>query len=118
VLDPGVVFSKTINSEGSDKKTMGRLIETYNELMPYPVGQRACLKIESGSKLSLFATNSRLYLCLIEGMKAAGVRKILAVTPAELYDLNYGLKANEFIAQFLQDKQARKSADFLGSSPF
>jgi hypothetical protein len=117
VLDQTVVFTKSASLEGAEKDQIDAAIQEYLDSMPYEPGKRAIVHVIKDKVLHIYATNSDIYLALQEALKQSGVKKLTAITPAAVYQIDYGAKPSAVIEQFLEDKEVRRSVDFSTVSP-
>ena len=117
VLDQGIIFKKTISLDNSDKDIIQTAVDKFVESIPFESGQRAFEQLETNNQLELYATNSDLFQAVAEALEQSKVRKIIAVTPSYAYKLSKDTKPTESIAQFLNNREVRKVADFLTSAP-
>ncbi len=85
ILDYSVVFEKNIELDQSGKPDV--LMEGFVAAMPFEPGMRACLAVEAGTNLRLFATNADVYLAVAEALKAANAGTLQAITPIAAYNL-------------------------------
>src|SRR5690242_8972920 len=86
VLDYSVVFEKSIELDKSGKPDI--IMEGFVSAMPFDEGKRACLALQAGSVLRLFATNAELYQTIVTAAEAASTGAIEAITPIAAYDLS------------------------------
>lgn len=117
VLDQGIVFSKTIELNDETKDGIDNIYQEYIAEMPFEPGQRACVRNRTDTKLQLFAVNANLYQAVQEALRLIGVRKVVAISPAEVYNIDYNAKPNSVIDQFLDDKEIRRLLDFSTVGP-
>lgn len=116
VLDYSIVFEKTIKLDQSGQPD--KLLESFVAAMPFASGQRACLGVEAGSELRLFATNAALYETVSEALHAAGVSSVNAVTPIAAYRLSDQERTLSAAAErVLKDTAVEKRANFLDVTP-
>jgi hypothetical protein len=117
VLDQSIVFSKTIQLEDYDKDQLSSLVDNFIAAIPFEEGQRACIQTREEKSLQLYATNADLYKVIQESLHLCNVRKILAITPAAAYSIDYSLKPSEVIDQFLNEKDAGRLYNFASVNP-
>jgi hypothetical protein len=117
VLDQSVVFAKSFPIDGLDKDQIAGLASKFLTAMPFEEGQRACIQYRDDSKLHLFATNADLYSVLQEALRQVGIRKLIAISPAAAYKIDYSAKPLEVIDQFLAGKDASRFYDFSTCTP-
>ncbi len=117
VLDQSIVFSKTIPIEDQDKEQVSSLINDFIAAMPFEQGQRACIQAREEKSLQLYATNADLYGVIQESLRLCNVRKLLAITPAAAYEIDYSSKPSEVIDQFLNEKEASRIYNFASVTP-
>ena len=116
VLDPSVVFVKTIELSKSGKPD--QLANAFIEAMPFEPGKRACVVVKDQRQLKLYATNADLYETISEALRLSGVTKILAITPAAAYPLSEGKQQlSAAIEQFVADTKVRQHANFMSLTP-
>lgn len=116
VLDYSVVFEQTIKLDKSGQPD--KLLEGFVAAMPFAEGQRACLGVESGSELRLFATNAALYEAVSDALRAAGTSSISAVIPIAAYNLGDKERTvNAATEHILKDIAVEKRANFQDVSP-
>lgn len=111
VLDYSVVFEKTIALDKTGQPD--KLLEGFVAAMPFDTGKRACLGVEAGSELHLYATNVDLYSAIEAALQAANVSGITAITPIAAYGL--GDKERTLSAattRILKDASVSKQANF------
>lgn len=112
VLDHKIVFSKIVDVRDNSEDEIREYIESYIDAMPIKPGYRSCINHISEQKLYIFATNSQLYLTIIDALKLAGIKKLIAVSPAEAFDIDFSAKSSEIVNQFLIDRTVRKIDNF------
>jgi hypothetical protein len=117
VLDQSIVFAKSFSVEDLDKDQLASLVSNFVAAMPFNEGQRACIQYRDGDSLHLFATNADLYGVLQEALRQTGIRKLIAITPAAAYKIDYSARPSEVIDQFLIDKDAGRYYDFSTCTP-
>jgi Tfp pilus assembly PilM family ATPase len=116
-LDQSVVFAKTIDITDDNKDQLLTIVDNYVNAMPFEAGKRACLQVRKDAKLQLYATNADIYRALQEALRLSGIRKLIAITPAAAYSIDYTSKPSAVIDQFLDDKEVRRTADFSTNTP-
>ncbi len=117
VLDQGIVFSKSVSLTDESKNDVDSIYQEYVAEMPFEPGQRACIRTRTATNLQLYAVNANLYQAIQESLRLISVRKVVAITPAEAYHIDYNSKPNSVIDQFLDDKEIRRVFDFSTTSP-
>lgn len=117
VLDQSIVFTKNVELNEDNKDALAAIAEDYVAAMPFEPGQRACVQIRKDNQLQLYATNAELYMVLQEALRLSGTRKLIAITPAAAYSIDYTSKPAAVIDQFLDDKEVRRTVDFSTKSP-
>lgn len=116
VLDYSVVFEKTIKLDQSGQPD--KLLDGFVTVMPLADGQRACLGVQSGSELRLFATNAALYEAISDALRAAGVSNVSAITPIAAYNLGGQERTVSAATEhILKDTDVEKRANFQGVTP-
>ncbi len=116
VLDYSVVFEKTIELDKTGQPD--KLLEGFVAAMPFEVGTRACLGVETGAQLRLFATNATLYNAIDEALRSAGISNIAAITPIAAYDLAENERTvSAATGRILKDKDVPKHANFHSVTP-
>lgn len=116
VLDQGIVFAKSIELQSSSKDSINEVEANFVAAMPFEQGQRACIHYLQNTTLQLYATNADLYHVIQESLRLIGIRKLIAITPAAPYKIDYAAKPNSVIDQFLDDKNVRRQYDFSTTS--
>ncbi len=116
VLDYSVVFEKAIKLDQSGQPD--KLLDGFLQAMPFAAGQRACVGIETGSELRLFATNAALYEAVADALRATGVSSISAITPIAAYNLADTERTLSAAAErILRDGATEKQANFQDVVP-
>ena len=116
VLDASIVFDKTIELDQSGKPDL--LLQAFVDAMPFEPGKRACLGLETGATLRVFATNADLYGAVAEALHMGNAGKVLAVTPAPAYNLSKEERTvSAATERFLSDTTVLTGANFLTSTP-
>ncbi len=116
VLDPSVVFDKTIALDQSGQPDL--LIQGFIDAIPFEAGRRASISVQTGSSLRLFATNPELYTSIADALHAAGVSKVVAVSPAAAYDLaNDERTVSAATERFFANTALSRQANFLSTQP-
>lgn len=116
VLDQGIVFSKTLQLDDSNKD-VDAIAEDYIAAMPFLPGQRAYVQFEKDNQLQLYTTNADLYQAVLEALRFSGMRKLVAISPSGAYQIDFGVKSSEIIEQFMADKKVRRSFNFSTTTP-
>ena len=111
VLDYSVVFEKTIALDKAGQPET--LLEGFVAAMPFEPGKRACLGVETGSQLRLFATNAELYNGVAGAFVAAGGGALAAITPIAAYNLGDTERTVSAATEhILKDTTVEKQANF------
>ena len=85
--------------------------------MPFSAGQRVSVKYHKDNNIFLYATNSDLFQAINEALDVSGIRKLVSVTPAIAYKIDYSGKSSDIIDQFLTDKKIRNKINFSTVNP-
>ena len=111
VLDYSVVFEKSIELDKSGKPDL--IMEGFVETMPFEKGKRACLALQTGDVLRLFATNAELYQTVMAAIDSANAGAVDAVTPISAYDFGDGERTVRAAMEFiLKHGDISRQADF------
>lgn len=111
VLDYSVVFEKSIELDKSGKPDL--IMEGFVEAMPFEKGKRACLALQTGDVLRLFATNAELYQTVVTAIDGAGAGAVEAITPISAYNLGDGERTIRTAMEFiLKHSDISRQADF------
>jgi len=112
VLDYSVVFEKTVELDKTGQPD--KLLAGFVAAMPFSAGSRACLGVETGSQLRLFATNAAVYQAINDALQQAGVGSVSAVTPIAAYSLGDTERTvNAATEHILKDMSIEKQANFM-----
>lgn len=117
VLDQSVVFAKSFALNEATKDEVAAVLESFVAAMPFEPGQRAVVQLKNENKLELYATNADLYQVLQESLRQSGMRRLIAITPAAAYKIDYRAKPGAVIEQFLDDKAVLRTFDFSTATP-
>jgi hypothetical protein len=112
VLDPSIVFEKTIELDQSGQPDI--LMQGFVDAMPFESGQRASVAIKAGNSLELYATNASIYTAVIDALHAAAISKLVAVTPSGAYHLGGNERTISAASErFFADDVIYRQANFL-----
>lgn len=117
VLDRNIVFAKTIELSDPSKDSATSMASTFIDAMPFNPGQRVCVQFREDRKLQLYATNNDLYNTLLEALRMCNMRKLIAITPAAAYKIDFTAKPSDVIEQLMDDRTVRQTFDFSTASP-
>jgi hypothetical protein len=116
VLDPSVVFTKTVDLSKSGKPD--QIAQAFSDAMPFEPGQRSCVALANQAQLQLYATNADLYESLATALRGCGISKLLGITPAAAYQLQEGkLQLGIAMQQFVANTKVRQNANFADAVP-
>lgn len=99
ILDYSVVFEKSIELDQSGKPDL--IMEGFISAMPLAEGKRACLALQTGSTLRLFATNAELYQTIVTALDSAGAGAVEGITPIAAYALGENERTIRTATEFI-----------------